>query len=98
MSGDELQFEWDEEKAAANLNKHGVSFLRAAEIFANDIVERIDVREDYGELRLIALGRTGLTVYRVVFTWRAERVIRLISAQKASRHEQGIYYRETFAG
>jgi uncharacterized DUF497 family protein len=27
-----------------NLTKHGVSFLTAAEIFANEILERIDVR------------------------------------------------------
>jgi len=53
---DELQFEWDEDKTAQNLAKHGVSFLAAAEIFANEIIERIDDREDYGELRFIALG------------------------------------------
>ena len=45
----ELEFEWDEEKARTNLAKHGVSFLTAAEIFANEIMERIDDREDYGE-------------------------------------------------
>ena len=93
---DELQFEWDEAKAAGNLEKHGVSFLAAAEIFANEIVERIDDREDYGELRFIALGRVELDVYRVVFTWRGENVVRIISVQKASRHEREIYYREIF--
>ena len=91
---DELSFEWDERKATLNLAKHGVSFLTAAAIFANAIVERVDHREDYGELRLAALGRVGTTVYRVVYTWRAERIIRIISAQKASRHEREIYYRE----
>ncbi len=44
----ELEFEWDEDKARTNLTKHGVSFLTAAEIFANEIMERIDDREDYG--------------------------------------------------
>jgi uncharacterized DUF497 family protein len=53
----ELEFEWDEEKARTNLAKHRVSFLTAAEIFANEIMERIDDREDYGEVRWIALGR-----------------------------------------
>jgi len=38
---DELQFEWDEDKATQNVAKHGVSFLTAAEIFANEIIERI---------------------------------------------------------
>ena len=52
----ELEFEWDEEKARTNLGKHHVSFLTAAEIFANEILERIDDREDYGEIRWIALA------------------------------------------
>ena len=51
----ELEFEWDEEKARANLAKHRVSFLTAAEIFADAIIERIDDREDYGEIRLSPL-------------------------------------------
>ena len=33
---DELQFEWDEDKAAQNVAKHGVSFLTAAEMFVID--------------------------------------------------------------
>ena len=69
-----------------------VSFLTAAEIFANEILERIDDREDYGEIRFIALGRTDANVYRVVFTWRAKNLVRIISAQKASRDERKIYY------
>jgi uncharacterized DUF497 family protein len=91
----ELQFEWDEKKAAANLAKHKVSFLTAAEVFDNEILERIDDREDYGELRWIALGRVDADIYRVVFTRRTEYVIRIINAQKASKDEREIYYRAT---
>ncbi|WBK01079.1 BrnT family toxin [Methylocystis parvus] len=93
----ELQFEWDEEKAAINLAKHGVSFLRAAAAFANELLEKIDVREDYGETRIIALGRVDVDVYRIVYTWRGEGMVRLISAQKASKHEREIYYRQIFS-
>jgi uncharacterized protein len=91
----ELEFEWDEEKAKTNLAKHRVSFLTAAEIFSNEILERIDDREDYGEIRFIALGRVDTGIYRVVFTWRGENIIRIISAQKASRDEREIYHRAT---
>jgi len=35
-------------------------------------------------------------VYRVVFTWRGENLIRIISAQKASKDEKEIYHRATF--
>lgn len=93
----ELGFEWDEEKAALNLAKHGVSLLRAAEIFANEMLEKIDDREDYGELRFIALGRVETEVYRVVYTWRGEGVVRLISAQRANRNERETYYREIYS-
>ena len=93
---EELRLEWDIDKAEANLAKHGVSFLTAAEMFGAQIVERADDREDYGELRLVGLGRVGPDVYRVVYTWRGENVIRIISAQKAGKHEREIYYRQTF--
>lgn len=88
----DLQFEWDDEKAAANFAKHHVSFLTAAEIFDNETLERIDDREDYGEVRYIALGRVETDIYRVVFTWRGESLVRIISAQKARRDEREIYH------
>jgi len=97
MAGKELEFEWDEAKARINLKKHRVSFLTAAAIFMSRRLERLDDREDYGELRWIALGRVEDEVYRVVYTWRGKNLIRLISAQKASKDEREIYYRETFA-
>jgi uncharacterized DUF497 family protein len=93
----ELEFEWDEAKARGNLKKHGVSFLTAAAIFPNERLERIDNREDYGEIRWIALGRAGFEVYRIVYTRRSEKLIRSLSAQRASKDEREIYYRETFA-
>ena len=93
----ELRFEWNEDKAALNLAKHGVSFLTAAAIFADEIVERVDNREECGEVRFIALGRVDLTVYRVVYSWRGGDVIRIISAQKAGKDERQIYFRRIFA-
>jgi uncharacterized protein len=90
-----MQFEWDEEKRAANIRKHKVDFLTATLIFENETVERIDDREDYGEERVIALGRVEGAVYRVVYTLRGE-IVRIISAMKASKDEEEIYYREIF--
>ena len=72
------------------------SFSPQPLFFANEIIERIDDREDYGELRFIALGRVEMEIYRVAYTWRGGKVIRIITAQKASKHEQEIYYRELF--
>jgi uncharacterized DUF497 family protein len=97
MAGKELEFEWDVAKARINQEKHRVSFLTASAVFLNERLERIDDRKEYGELRWIALGRVESEVYRVVYTWRDENLIRMISAQKASKDEREIYYRETFA-
>ena len=47
--------------------------------------------------RLSHLGRVGIEVYRVVFTWRGEKLVRIISAQRASKDEEEVYYRETFS-
>jgi uncharacterized DUF497 family protein len=78
----ELCFEWDKEKNAANIRNHGIDFLDAALIFENPRVEAIDDRVDYGELRCIALGLSGETVLHVVYTWRGENVVRIVSAKE----------------
>jgi uncharacterized DUF497 family protein len=94
MAQQELEFEWDEAKAKINLKKHGVSFFIAAAIFLNEKLKRVDDREDYGEMRWISLGRVNIEVYRVVYTWRAENLVPIISAQRASKNEEEAYYRE----
>ena len=96
MDVNELEFEWDEAKARLNLKKHGVSFITAAATFRNARLERVDDRQDYGEVRWIALGRTETEVYRVVYTWTSENRIRIISAQKANHEERETYYRQKF--
>ena len=85
-----MDFEWDEAKRAANLDKHGIDFVRAARVFLNPVLERVDDREDYGEERRIALGHWNDQFLVVVYTWRGE-IRRLISARKAGRDEQEAY-------
>lgn len=87
------EFEWDERKQRANVKAHGVDFLRAARIFEGPMIEDIDDREDYGEERIIALGQVEGTVYCVIYTVRDE-VVRIISAWKATKHDQERYYQE----
>ena len=103
----EFSFEWDEEKNAANIKSHGIDFLDVALIFENPTLEAIDDREDYNESRYVALGLSGEMVLQVVYTVRGdggreeaergEKIIRLISAWKANRHDTEKYYREIFA-
>jgi uncharacterized DUF497 family protein len=89
-----MLFEWDAEKAAANLRIHGVAFQEAVMAFRDSFcVERIDDREDYGEERIILLGMCGGTILHVTYTERGE-CIRIISARRAEKHERDYYYRE----
>jgi uncharacterized protein len=88
-------FEWDDEKAASNIRDHeGVTFEQAAAAFSDPFaVEWIDEREDYGEERSILLGRISGQLLYVVYTERGTN-IRIISARRATRHEQDIYFRQ----
>ena len=86
-------FEWNEAKAASNLHRHGITFETATLAFRDPFaIEWIDTRQPYGEERVILLAlATGIILY-VAYTERAD-TIRLISARRATRHEQNHYYR-----
>ena len=85
-----MQAEWDVEKCQANLEKHGLSFEDAWRVFAGDTLTIPDERYDYGEDRLITLGRLAGRVVVVVHVSRGEKT-RIISMRKANAREQEIY-------
>ena len=88
----EFEFEWDTFKAQANLEKHGVTFFKALKVFRDPFrQEQPETAIDYGEDRWITLGCVDNSILYVVFTKRREG-IRLISARKATRNEQRIYW------
>ncbi len=82
-------FEWDEQKCASNLVKHGVDFERAKLIFEGPTLEGADERE-YGEKRIGAYGTVDNEVFFVTYTWRGNRR-RIISARRARTNEQRNY-------
>ena len=88
------EFEWDDEKAARNARDHdGVTFEQAAAAFRDKFaVEWIDERGDYGEERSVLLGMIGGQILYVAYTERGSN-IRIISARRATRHEEEIYFR-----
>ncbi|HVP56351.1 MAG TPA: BrnT family toxin [Candidatus Eisenbacteria bacterium] len=90
-----LKFEWDAAKARANWKKHGVSFELATTVFRDPFaIELVDDREDYGEERLLLIGMVESQVLlHVAFTER-EDTIRIISARRATQHEQDEYFRQ----
>ena len=54
-----MEFEWDESKAAANLNKHGISFEEAKTVFDNVLAVIFDDEaHSVGERREIIIGHS----------------------------------------
>jgi uncharacterized DUF497 family protein len=89
----DLSFDWDDEKAAANLTKHGVPFDEALAVFLDiNRLDRYDGREDYGEDRFLTIGLVESFELVVAYTLRGD-TIRIISARKAERHEQRDYWK-----
>jgi uncharacterized DUF497 family protein len=87
-----MELEWDADKAALNLHKHGVDFEVAQFVFHDfGRIERYDGREDYGEDRWVTIGFVYSSLLSVAYTIRGEETIRLISARKADTHEQNEY-------
>ena len=85
-----VDYQWDENKAKANLKKHRVDFGDAVTVFSDDAA--LTVEDDYpGEERYVTIGLDGLgRILVVIYTWRGES-IRLISARKATRQERKQY-------
>ncbi len=91
-------FEWDEDKNAANIAKHGVSFQRAARIFESRVLTVVDSRADYGEVREISIGIVESVVFLTVVHTNRQSVVRIISARRANRAERRRYENAIQAG
>jgi uncharacterized protein len=85
-------FEWDENKAKANLKKHGVSFQEASSVFYDlSAVSTGDTTHSAEENRFLIIGQSNkLRILLVVYIERGEN-IRIISARRATRQEVMIY-------
>ena len=74
------RFEWDTEKEAENVRKHGVSFVVAQRAFLDPrrVLAR-DLQHSVSEERYFCMGRVGDGILTVRFTFRAG-IIRIIGA------------------
>lgn len=87
-------FERDPEKEARNISERRVDFEMASRIWDGPVVEQIDSRRDYGEVRILAFGKLEGRLMVVIFTRRGENR-RIISARKANRREQRRFEEES---
>lgn len=84
-------FEWDSEKVAANLRKHGVDFADAATIFDDPRCIAVRDPDASREERFVCIGADlAARVLVTVFTLRGS-AIRISSGRRASRTERDRY-------
>ena len=82
-------FEFDDDKSKANLEKHGIDFHVAQELWKDpDLLEIQAKSED--ERRFLVIGRIGAKHWSAVVTYRNER-IRLISVRRSREKEVELY-------
>ena len=87
-----IGFEWDEEKYAVNLRKHGVKFEEAAEVFF-DPESRFGDASVEDEQRQYVVGFSfKFNLLYTVFVERREKT-RIISARRATIEEEKYYAR-----
>ena len=87
-----MDFEWDSDKAAENIEKHGVSFEEAATVFRDRLsATGRDPDHSAGEERFIIFGFSSSHRLLTVSHTDREGRIRIISARPATRSERKIY-------
>ena len=88
-----LRFEWDDDKAASNIKKHGVGFEEAQTVFYDPLAYIFDDEaHSVDEVREIIIGHSIINrLLLVCFTECAPSLIRIISARPAIKREREDY-------
>ena len=87
-----IGFEWDKKKELINIEKHGINFNTAANVFKDDgRIEIYDEKHSLYEDRFITVGMVaGRLIVTVVYTDRLG-LVRIISARLANESEKEAY-------
>ena len=97
MDERKYQFEWDEDKAAGNVLKHGISFELASTIFADPgLLTVADLEHSAIEERWFSIGlASDGKILSIVYLWSESEPpvtkVRLISARRATSTEISHY-------
>lgn len=87
-----MEFEWNPEKAAINLQKHDISFPEASTVFEDALsVTFPDPDHSIGEERYVIIGMSDSGRLLIVSHTDRESHIRIISARSANRQEKRFY-------
>ena len=82
---------FDPAKRLRTLEQRGLDFRDAETVFAGPTIELHDRRRDYGEVRIICIGRLRGRVVIVVYTVR-NGIRHIISMRKANDREQRRFF------
>ena len=86
-----IGFQWNSQKAAANLRKHSITFELACEAFFDPFVCYLDDETIDGEFRETIIGlSTNWQLLYVVYVLRDD-IIRIISARLVTNSERETY-------
>lgn len=80
-----MEFEFDNAKSAANKEKHGIDFVEAQGIWADECALDLEAMSS-GEPRRLAIGLIGTRHWTAVWTMRA-LTIRIISVRRSRKDE-----------
>ncbi len=87
-----LDFEWDEAKAVANLKKHKISFEQAKTVFADPFSVTVDdPKHSIAERRFVDIGTAADGKILIVSYTQRGAKIRIISCRKSTKAEREIY-------
>jgi hypothetical protein len=84
-----MRFEWDAEKAAANVKKHRVSFDEAVTVFYDPLAASFaDPDHSDDENRFITVGYSARNRLLIVCHVERGAATRIVSARRATAHER----------
>lgn len=87
-----MRFEWDPEKAAANLSKHEVSFEEASTVWDDYFnIELFDHGHSVDENRFLMIGESSEKRLLIISFTERENRVRIISARELTRKERRDY-------
>ncbi len=87
-----MEFEWDPEKAEANVKRRGISFSEAASVLEDPLSTTFpDEAHSEEETRFLTIGASHRGRLLVVAHTERDNNIRIISARRATRREREFY-------
>jgi uncharacterized DUF497 family protein len=87
-----VDYEWDEAKAANNIDKHGVTFEEAATVFGDPLyIDFYDPDHSVDEHRYLIMGQSTAGRLLIVSYTERDEGVRLISARELTPSERGAY-------